>query len=337
MMAYINERQENGQLKNIAIVCDLTKERVEKADDPVWFEPTLRTSKEEPDTAQYDLFCCAYCERGFSRKALDTLRWSFETDRDSVWEFYCGECEHDLGIFRLRQKAHGMLLNYRMTDDKFLIPHFTRAKRYGDIYPLQEEDTTRYKRGLEHRICEWFDKRDEARVTEFSLFDMTHSEEHGWGVEAEGDWCDIWDADQAIAQGFNRFMDYFSAHFMHYDWSWDRRGNSKGKRAFGLPEYHDFRVRVYDWRMHYEDGIGGFNAPVIFQVMMYSGDTEAMTLTVLCNSESYGQDDRWDNTDSFNALDLYMAMVEHMGLRYISATTPIHIRNKATITTPKEE
>ena len=335
-MAIISERMDNGHLRTIAYQCDLTGERVEKTDDLVWFEPTLRTGKEEPDTAQFDLFSCCSCERFFSRKALDTLRWSFQTDRDSVWEFYCGECESDLGIFRLRQKAHGMMLGYRMTDDKFLVPHFTRLKRYGDNYPLPDDATTRYKRGLQHRICEWFDKRDEARVTEFSLFDMTHSEEHGWCVDTETDWNPLWDADQFVAQGFNRFMDYFSAHFMHCDWSWDRWGNRKSKRAFGCSGYHDFRVRVFDWRMH-SDGIGGFNAPVIFQVMMYSGESHNTSITVLCNSESYGQDDRWDNTDSFNALDLYMAMIEHMNLRYIQADTPIQFRGKATITLPKEE
>lgn len=332
-MAYINEQQENGQYNKIAIVCDLTKERVGRTNDIVWFEPTLGKPK---DPLQYDLFCCAYCERDFSRKALDTLRWSFVPDRDDVSEFYCGECENDLGIFRLRQTAHGMMLNYRMADENFLIPHFTRATRWGDTYPLQEEDTTRYKRGLEHRICEWLDKGDEARVTEFSLFDMYHDERHGWCAETEGDRCDLLDADAFVALGFNRFMDYFSAHFMLKDQSWNRYGRPTVKRVFGRPLYHDFRVRVFDWRMH-SDGIGGYSAPVIFQVMMYSGDTEAMTLTVLCNSESYGQDDRWDNTDSFNALDLYMAMVEHMNLRYISADIQIHSRDKATMTLPQGE
>lgn len=328
-MTYINERQENGHLKNIAIVCDLTKERVEKADDPLWFEPTLG----KPDASDYDLFKCTYCEQDFSRKALNTLRWSFEPDRDGVSEFYCGECQHDLGIFRLRQKAHGMMLGHT----HFLVPHFTRMQRYGDIYPLTEEDTARYEAGLQHRMKEWLvGKREGARVTEFSLFDMYHDEQHGWCVDTETDWHPLWDGDQAVAQGFNRFMDYFSAHFMHYDWSWDRWSNRISKRAFGRTDYHDFRVRVYDWRRH-EDGIGGFNAPVIFQVIMYSGESQAMTLTVLCNSESYGQDDRWDNTDSFNALDLYMAMVEHMGLRYISADRPIHTRGKATFTMPQGE
>ena len=333
-MTIISERMDNGHLRTIAYQCDLTGERVEKTDDLVWFEPTLGKPK---DPTQYDLFSCAYCERFFSRKALDTLRWSFVPDRDDVSEFYCGECENELGIFRLRRKAHGMMLGYRMTDDKFLVPHFTRLKRYGDSYPLPDDATTRYKRGLQHRMEEWLGKRDEARVTEFSLFDMTHNEKHGWCVEVEDTWTDIWDGDQAVAQGFNRFMDYFSAHFTHYDWSWNRWGQQVGKRAFGCSGHYDFRVRIYDWRMHYEDGIGGFNAPVIFQVMMYSGESHNTSITVLCNSESYGQDDRWDNTDSFNALDLYMAMVEHMGLRYIQADTHIQFRGKATITPPKEE
>lgn len=332
-MAYINEQQENGQWKTVAWTCDLTGKRVEKTNDIVWFEPT----HEKPeDISHYDMLSCCSCERDFSRKAQDTLR-SAIVHWDGVWNYYCGECENDLGIFRLRQKTHGMMLGYRMTDEQFLIPHFTRLKRYGDHYPLPDDATTRYKDGLRHRMEEWLGKRDEARVTEFSLFDMTHNEEHGWCVEAEGDWCDIWDGDRAVAQGFNRFMDYFSAHFMHYNWSWNRWGRQVSKRAFGCSGYHDFRVRVYDWRMHYEDGIGGFNAPVIFQVMMYSGESHNTTITVLCNSESYGQDDRWDNTDSFNALDLYMAMVEHMNLRYIQADTHIQFRGKATITPPKED
>ena len=331
-MTIISERLDNGYLRTIAYECDLTGEQVEKTDDIVWFEPTLRTGKEEPDTSDYDLFCCAYCERIFSRKALDTLRWSFHTDRDSVWEFYCGECENELGIFRLRQNAHGMMLGHT----QFLVPHFTRLKRYGDTYPLPSDASERYEAGLQHRICEWLGKREEARVTEFSLFDMAHNEKHGWCVEAEGDWSDIWDGDRAVAQGFNRFMDYFSAHFMHYDCTYDRWGNMKSKRAFGRLEYHDFRVRVFDWRMH-SDGIGGFNAPVIFQIIMHPAQQNTTVITVLCNSESYGQDDRWDNTDSFNELDLYMAMVEQMGLRYIRATTQIYTRGKATITPPKED
>ncbi len=327
-MAYINEQQENGQWKTVAYQCDLTGERVEKTDDIVWFEPT----HEKPeDISHYDMLSCCSCERDFSRKALNTLRGDI-THWDGAWEFDCGECENELGIFRLRQKAHGMMLGHT----RFIVPHFTRLKRYGDTYPLPSDATSRYKDGLRHRMEEWLSKRDKARVTEFSLFDMTHSEEHGWCVEAEGDWSDIWDGDRAVAQGFNRFMDYFSAHFMHYDWSWDRWGNRKSKRAFGRPHEHDFLVRVLDWRMH-SDGIGGFDAPVIFQVMAYSGSTNTMNITMLCNSESYGQDDRWDNTDSFNALDLYMVMVEHMGLRYKQADIPIHTRGKATITVPKEE
>jgi len=58
-MTIISERLDNGYLRTIAYECDLTGEQVEKTDDIVWFEPTLRTGKEEPDTSDYDLFCCA--------------------------------------------------------------------------------------------------------------------------------------------------------------------------------------------------------------------------------------------------------------------------------------
>lgn len=330
-MTYINEQQENGQWKTVAWTCDLEGERVENTGDVVWFEPTREDPK---DMSHYDMFSCTNCERIFSRKAQRTLR-SEITRWKGVWEYHCGECERDLGIFRLRQNAHGMLLNYRMTDENLIIPHFTRAKRYGDTYPLQDEDTYRYKRGLEHRFSEWFSKRNQARVTEFSLFDMYHDEQHGWCVDTETDWNPLLDADRFVAQGFNRFMDYFSAHFMLKEQSW-KYLMPVVKRAFGRPLYHDFRVRVFDWRTG-DDGIGGWNSPIIFQVIMYSGASQAMSLTVLCNSESYGQDDRWDNTDSFNALDLYMAMVEHMGLRHIAPEIQIHSRDKATVTQPQEE
>lgn len=318
---YINETLDNGRVKNIAVVCDFSKVRVERTEDTTWFEPT-RTHPSKLNIDDYDLFTCNNCQRDFAHSALNDpdLRWNWDVDRDGVYSFYCGECGfNDMGFFTLQRTAHGMMKGHRMTDEKFSIPHIERiVSMPSNAWGWTSDTVKRYKAGLRHRMEEWLGKTDTARTLEFSLFDMFRNDDGAWCVKVpteskyyEDGFRIVEDADEFVAFGFNRFMDYFSARYTSWSAKYNRYGRIERKREFRPSETVDFRLTVYDWRKD-DDAIGGWSSPILFRIekKSYYYDDAHENIVVLCNEESVGRDDDWDNETCFNPQDLFHFMLK---------------------------
>ena len=300
-MAYMfNEEQ-----KHTGYTCDLTGEQIERNEHTKWFE---FAETKDHDMTQYDVVTCMSCQQDFTQKALPLMRWSLEYDRHNLYQFYCGECGDSFGIFRLRNHAHGMMVGHEMKDAEFIIPHMMRAP----------EHLPAYTDGLRYRMEKWFGQRETARTLKFNLFDMYRDDYGMWCIKDEEDEQGTYiDADLFVALGFNQFMDFFTANFTttqcEFKQSYFGYGTTYRRKIEPSP-YFNYEVTVYDWRAD-DDGIGGYNSPLMFTISQRGNYYDGQDITVLCGQSSSGSDDSWNNNDSFNAFELFSALVKHMHIR----------------------
>ena len=288
--------------------CDLTGYTMQTKDaDNNWFEWASST---DHDMSQYDWAECENCGRTYHMESalphlkqavLRQYRWS------QSYTWHCGECSTG-GIFHMRARANGIVVEYgdkniSMNSDDVKVIHNSHSNFEGG------DDALLY------RIQECIDDIDNAGgVRDLPLFDFKHDEENGWhytGDKIQGHQYSFIDV-----PAFQKFMDYFMAHFMHWKPHFGYyTSHITRTRNQGRSYYNDYYLDTYHWRYN-SDGIGGFDSPILFRIRKKEKYGDSDSVYVLCKSEAYGSDDSWTTTDSFNALNLFTTMLNDMGMRY---------------------
>lgn len=313
-MTYKNWNEEEKRYE--ILECDLTGYTIQTKDrryspDKNWFE---YAKTEDHDMNQYDWARCEHCERTYHMEsALPLLKQARLRDggwRDPTYSWYCGECSTG-GIFHMRARAHGIVVEY---GDK-------NMSMYSDDVKVIHNSQSEYEGGddaLLYRIQKWIDRIDDdtGGVRDLPLFDFKHDEENGWHYT--GDKINGHEYSMRDVPNFQRFMDYFKAHFMHWEHNFGAYSMYPDHfRRQGKSYEFDYYLDAYHWRYD-DDGIGGFASPILFRIRKKQRYGDSDSVYVLCKSYASGSDDSWDNTDSFNALDLFTTMLNDMGMRFDS-------------------
>ena len=266
--------------------CDLTGYTMQTKDaDNDWFE---WSSSADHDMNQHDWAECENCERTYHMEsALPLLRQARLRDggwRDPTYSWYCGECSTG-GIFHMRARANGIVVEYgdknmSMTSDDVKVIHSSHSQYEGG------DDALLY------RIQECIDDIDNAGgVRDLPLFDFKHDEENGWhytGDKIQGHQYSFIDV-----PAFQKFMDYFMAHFMH--WKYVPEAYSMHPhhlRRQGKSYGFDYYLDTYHWRYD-SDGIGGFDSPILFRIRKKEKYGDSDSVYVLCKQEAEGWEDDW--------------------------------------------
>jgi len=239
-----------------------------------------------------------------------------------VYERYnwcCGECTEG-GKHWLASRVHGIAHRDISTGELDIITSsHTWTRKDGDTKPH-----------LVQRMQHWLDKADEADyVSTYSLFDMlppTDGSHEGWyfpfmnekGKPTEPVQPQHYFARDILrAQGAKKLMNWFAAHFTQ---RWVKR-SKYGLRSyynnFRKPRDIDYTLTVYDWRGG-EDGIGGWNSPLLFIITKTHTDRQGETgqMVVLCSQEVWmGHGDDTDIEESFDADKLFFSMYDRLGMR----------------------
>ena len=190
--------------------CDLTGYTMQTKDaDNNWFEYAGSDEGHNYDMSQYDWAQCENCERTYHMEsALPLLKRASLEDggwRDPTYSWYCGECSTG-GIFHMRARAHGIVVEYgdknmSMNSDDVKVNHNSQSEYEGG------DDALLYR--IQKLINDIDD--DTCGVTDIPLFDFEFDRDYGWcykGDKIEGRQYSFVDV-----PAFQKFMDYFMAHF----------------------------------------------------------------------------------------------------------------------------
>ena len=262
---------------------------------------------------------CCYCDRAYDEppERSRMVNTATNASRDmGVYERYnwdCGECTEG-GKHWLASRVHGIA--HRLATGKLdiITSSHSWSRKDGDTKPH-----------LAERMQHWLDKVDEADyVSTHSLFDMqppTHFTEEGWfipfmdekGKPAEPVQPEYFLTDILPAQGAEKLMNWFAAHYTQRWRKQSKYGTISYYNNFRKPRGVDYTLTVYNWRGD-DDGVGGWHSPLLFTITkknMVGGQ-----MVVLCSQEVWmGHGDDTDIEESFDADKLFFSMYDILGMR----------------------
>ena len=175
----------------------------------------------------------------------------------------------------------------------------------------------------------WLDKVDEADyVEEYSLFGMARpSKPHheSWfipfmdekGKPAQPVQPEYYLTDILRAQGAEKLMNWFAAHFTQRWRMRSKYGSISYYNNFRKPRDIDYTLTVYNWRGD-DDGVGGWHSPLLFTITKKDAERHGGVgqMVVLCSQEVWmGHGDDTDIEESFDADKLFFSMYDRLEMR----------------------